>query len=115
MKLVKEEEDIPGNFTTVRGEYYIPNIGKTGFYKENGIIPDTTNDEDLREFLAAELMDKIGFPHSDIILATDKNGKNGCLSVNILNENEEFIGPSKEVKLDGNINNIDDFINWDLK
>lgn len=53
-------------------------------------------DEDLRELLAAKLMDKIGFSHSDVILATDENGENGCLSVNILNENEEFVEPSKE-------------------
>lgn len=72
-------------------------------------------DEDLRELLAAKLMDKIGFSHSDVILATDENGENGCLSVNILNENEEFVEPSKERIQYRAINNIDDFINFDLE
>lgn len=32
---VREEKDIPGNFTSVRGEYFIPEINKTAFYKKN--------------------------------------------------------------------------------
>lgn len=115
MQLAKEEDKIPGNFTSVRGEYYIPDIGKTGFYKLNGCMLDARDDEDLRELLAARLMDRIGFLHSDIILATDENGQNGCLSVNILNENEEFVEPSKKGIQYRAINNIDDFINWDLE
>lgn len=115
MQLVKTENEIPGNFTSVRGEYYISNIGKTGFYKLNGCMIDAKNDEDLRELLAAKLMDQIDFFHSDIILATDENGQNGCLSVNILKENEEFIEPSNKTINYRTINTIDDFINWDLK
>ena len=38
LTLVKEENQIPGNFTSVIGEYYIPKIGKTGFYKMNGCM-----------------------------------------------------------------------------
>lgn len=114
-ELVKNEDNILGNFTSVRGEYYIPDIGKTGFYKLNGCMLDARDDEDLRELLAARLMDRIGFLHSDIILATDENGQNGCLSVNILNENEEFVEPSKKGIQYKAINNIDDFINWDLE
>ena len=114
-ELVKNEDNILGNFTSVRGEYYIPDIGKTGFYKLNGCMLDARDDEDLRELLAARLMDRIGFLHSDIILATDENGQNGCLSVNILNENEEFVEPSKKGIQYRAINNIDDFINWDLE
>ena len=30
---IKNEEDIPGNFTSIRGEYYIPYFNKTSFYK----------------------------------------------------------------------------------
>lgn len=115
MQLAKEEDEIPGNFTSVRGEYYIPEIGKTGFFKLNGCMLDARNDEDLREVLAARLMDQIGFLHSDIILATDENGEKGCLSVNILNENEEFVEPSKDLIQYRAINNIDDFINFDLE
>ena len=114
-ELVKNEDNILGNFTSVRGEYYIPDIGKTGFYKLNGCMLDARDDEDLRELLAARLMDRIGFLHSDIILATDENGQNGCLSANILNENEEFVEPSKKGIQYRAINNIDDFINWDLE
>ena len=32
---VRTESEIEGNFTSVRGEYYVPSINKTGFYKEN--------------------------------------------------------------------------------
>ena len=113
-ELVKSEEDIPGNFTSVKGEYYIPDIGKTGFYKLNGCMIDAKNDEDLRELLAARLMDQIGFPHSDIVLVMDENGQKGCLSVNILNESEEFVQPIENGIYFGPIYNVEDFINNDL-
>ena len=115
MQLVKEEAEIPGNFTSVTGEYDIPSIGKTGFFKLNGCMASANNDEDLRELLAAKLMDRIGFLHSDIILAMDENGEKGCLSVNILEENEEFVKPSDEEILYRPVNNIEEFINWDLE
>ena len=34
-KKVKNEEDIPGNFTSVMGEYFVPTENRTGFYKLN--------------------------------------------------------------------------------
>ena len=113
LKLVREEYEIPGNFTSIRGEYYISSIGKTGFLKFNGCMVDAQNDEDIRELLAAKIMEQIGFPHADIILTIDKEGENGCLSVNILNENEKFIDISK-IEQYRPINNIEDFISNDL-
>ena len=32
---VKDEANIPGNFTSVCGEYFVPSMNKTGFYKTN--------------------------------------------------------------------------------
>ncbi len=113
LSLVRGENEIPGNFTAVRGEYYINSIEKTGFFKLNGCMLDAQNDEDLRELLASKIMEQIQFPHADIIPAIDDNGENGCLSVNILNENEEFIDLSKTGQYRP-INSIEDFINNDL-
>ena len=115
MQLVRDEDEIPGYFTSVEGEYYIPDIGKTGFYKLNGCMVGAINDEDLRELLASRIMDQIGFGHSDILLATDENGENGCLSVNILDGNEEFVEPDIEAIQFRTINDIDDFIDLDLE
>ena len=115
LTLVKEENQILGNFTSVVGEYYIPQIGKTGFYKMNGCMIGAKEDEDLREMLSARVMDKIGFPHADILLASDNENGNGCLSINILNENEEFIEPDKNLVKYRQINRIDDFIENDLE
>ena len=35
-KLIRDEKEIEGNFTSVVGEYAIPGMEKTGFFKENG-------------------------------------------------------------------------------
>lgn len=90
LELVRKEEDIPGNFISVRGEYFISEIGKTAFYKENGCMDDAHNDEDLRELFASQLLNEIDIPHADIILAYNEN-RHGCLSINILKENEAFV------------------------
>lgn len=37
-KKVRDENDIPSNFTSVRGEYLIPGMNITGFYKMNGCM-----------------------------------------------------------------------------
>ena len=55
LTLVKDEDDILGNFTSVRGEYYIPQIGKTGFYKMNGCMMGGDKDEDFRELISVYL------------------------------------------------------------
>lgn len=56
--------------------------------------------EDLRELLASNVLSTIGFPHADIVLICDDKGTyshnleehhNGCFSINVLKENEEFI------------------------
>ena len=127
---VNSKVNIDGNFgaSSVVGEYYIPSIGKTGFYKENGYTPDSKNDEDLRELFCSKIMEKIGFPHADIILAhDDENNRNGCLSVNILNEDEHFVNPISEYLSNPDIpqlakifhlfkfDSIDDFIKDDLE
>lgn len=75
---VKNPENIDSTFgsASVLGEYYIPSIGKTGFYKENGHAPHSKHDEDLRELFCSKIMEKIGFPHAEIVLAhDDENNK----------------------------------------
>lgn len=115
LKLVKEENEILGNFTSVRGEYAIPKTGKTGFYKLNDCMIGGKNEEDLRELLSSRIMDIIGFPHADILLVSDEKNGNGCLSMSILNENEHFVAPEAQRTEFKPINNIDDFINKDLE
>lgn len=115
LKLVKEEDEILGNFTSVRGEYAIPETGKAGFYKLNGCMIGGKNEEDLRELLSSRIMDIIGFPHADILLVSDEKNGNGCLSMSILNENEHFVEPEAQESEFKPINNIDDFINKDLE
>ena len=114
-KLVKAEEEIPGNFTSVRGEYYIPEIGKTGFYKLNGCMVGAKDDEDLRELFASKLMAQIEFPHAKIILISDEENRNGCLSVNILDKDETFCMPNLEKFQFRKIETINDFIENDLE
>lgn len=119
-KKVREEDDIPGNFTSVRGEYFIPGINKTAFYKMNGCMVDTHADEDLRELLASKMLDTIGVPHADIVLAQDDSGEynnlekhsKGCLSVNILKENENFAEIPNPIY--GPIKTVSDFIDHDI-
>ena len=72
-------------------------------------------EEDLRELLSARLMDKIEFPHADILLASDNENGKGCLSVNILNEKEQFVEPDEKLVKYRPINGIDDFIEHDLE
>lgn len=115
LTLVKDEDEILGNFTSVRGEYYIPKIGKTGFYKMNGCMVGGNEEEDFRELISARLMDKIGFPHADILLASDNEKSKGCLSVNILNEYEQFVEPDEKLVEYRPINRVDDFIEHDLE
>lgn len=115
LKLVKEEEEILGNFTSVRGEYVIPGTGKTGFYKLNGCMIDGKNEEDLRELFSSRIMDIIGFPHANILLVSDEKNGNGCLSMSVLNENEHFVEPKVQEGKYNPINSIEDFINNDLE
>ena len=49
LKLVKEDNQILRNGTSVRGEYAISKTGKTGFYKVNGCMTGGNDEEDLRE------------------------------------------------------------------
>ena len=113
-KLVKDELDIPGSFTSVKGEYYIPEVNNTGFFKINNVIDDAHNDEDYRELVASKFMQRVGYPCADILLA--KSGNNmGCLSVNILKENETFIDPDYECKYTKPQYSINEYIKNDLK
>lgn len=119
-KKVREEFDIPGNFTSVRGEYFIPGLNKTAFYKMNGCMVDTHADEDLRELYASKVLDTIGAPHADIVLVEDDLGeynnkpehRRGCMSISILKPNENFA----EIKnpLCGPIKTVSDFIEHDV-
>ncbi len=49
-----EEDDIPGNFTSGRGAYLIPDMNEIGFYKENECMIGDEQDADLRELLASK-------------------------------------------------------------
>lgn len=113
--LERQENELLGNFTSVRGEYYIPQIGKTGFYKENGCMLEGNEEEDLRELVASKIMEKIDFPHAIILLASNEENKNGCISVNILNKNENFKQPKSQETKYKPINNIEDWIKSDLE
>lgn len=42
---IKDEDEIPGNFTSVMGEYFVPSMNRTGFYKLNSSFG---NNPDLR-------------------------------------------------------------------
>ena len=88
-ELVKDERDIPGCYTSVRGEYFIPAIGKTGFYKTNKSFFETV---DLVEHLASSVLKKLEIPCADIVLAkNDADNDIGCFSMNVLEEDEHFI------------------------
>lgn len=114
---IKDETDISGNFTSVSGEYFVPGINRTGFYKLNSSF---SNNPDLREFLASLLLKKIGVPVADILLVYDDNIQdNGCLSMNILKDGEYFLEdePFEDRKLPENIKELqglDRFIEGDL-
>ena len=115
LRLVRPSFELKGSFTSVMGEYFIPTIEKTGFYKESGWNRGAEKDEDLRELLATKILDKIGFEHADIILATDGKGKHGCISVNILDQNEEFIETDMIIIEPGREPSANDFILIDLE
>lgn len=121
LKKVRDEMEIPGNFTSVRGEYLLPGMNKTGFYKMNGCMVDAHEDEDLRELLASNILSTIGIPHADIVLINDDKAEHsfnnekysrGCLSMNILRENESFAQLPDFVH--GPIKTVNDFIENDL-
>lgn len=115
LKQEKGEFDLPGNSTSVRGEYFIPQINKTGFFKQNGcMIGETRGKEDFLELFASRIMDIIGFPHAEILLAKDDNFGNGCLSINILRENEHFVEPDMTQDFYDSHRDIDGFIERDL-
>lgn len=116
---VRTESEIEGNFTSVRGEYYVPSISKTGFYKQSGCMLDANGDEHLREALASDILKMIGMPCADVIMVHDDiNNENGCLSVNILNPNEQFvsseIGHFDPYTSSKPVYNINDYIENDL-
>lgn len=92
-KKVKDEKDIPGNFTSVRGEYMDPATGKTGFYKLNASF---WGEPDLRELLGSIILKSVGVPCADIELVYDdiEQNDNGCLSMSILKPGEQFVEQS---------------------
>ena len=113
---IKDEGELSGNFTSVIGEYFIPNENKTGFYKTNAGIKSTA---DLRELLASILLQEIKIPVSDILLAyDDEHNEKGCISMNILNEGEQFLEifpyPYDEIPQNLREFNLDNFIESDL-
>ena len=88
-KLVKDESDIPGCYTSVRGEYFIPTMGRTGFYKTNESFFENV---DLVEHLSSSILSKLEIPCADIVLAKDdERNDRGCFSMSVLGENEHFI------------------------
>ena len=61
LSLIKKRDEISGSFASVRGEYYIPQIGRTGFYKENtNIVKEIPNEYDLRELFCSRIFETIG-------------------------------------------------------
>ncbi|MCI8640444.1 MAG: hypothetical protein HFJ59_01005 [Clostridia bacterium] len=109
-KKVLEEDDIHGNFTSVRGAYLIPNINQVGFYKKDNC---TVTNSDLRELLAMKVLEIIGMPHADIVPIYDEENKNnGCFSLNILKESEMFISLPSET---GQVNTVKKIIENDIK
>lgn len=108
-----EEDDIPGNFTSVRGAYFIPEINEIGYYKSNGCMIGAENDEDLREVLSSKILEVIEIPHADIVPIYDEvNKQNGCMSINILKDNEDFIETESKYK---EIITVKDFIESDIE
>lgn len=89
-KLITKEEEIPGNFTSVRGEYMDPLTKKAGFYKLNSSF---WGQPDLRELLGSIILKSIGVPCADIELVYDDimEKDNGCLSMSILKQGEQFV------------------------
>lgn len=116
LKFEKGEFELPGNFTSVKGEYYIPQINRTGFFKQNGcMLGETMNQEDYIEQFSSRILDIIGFTHADILLARDDTFGNGCLSLNILRENEHFVN-TNELEVPNILpKDIDEFIIKDLE
>lgn len=113
---VKDESDIPGNFTSVMGEYFVPSENRTGFYKLNCSFG---NNPDLRELLASILLKSIDVPAADIILVYDDEMKdNGCISMSILQEGEQFLPIDYSIDVQKNIPDnlmgLDRFIATDL-
>lgn len=114
-KKVKEEIDIPGNFTSVRGAYFIPGINKLGFYKENGCMIGAMEDADLRELLASDILEVIEVPHADIIpIYSEEDKRNGCFSVSILGDYESFVDTPIEI-YGNSIDTVSDFVEEDAK
>lgn len=115
--MIRADDEIPGNLesTSLIGEYIIPGLKRTGFLKQNGCMMGASNDEDLREHLAANILENIGFPHADIILIYDsENEENACMSVNILQDNENFVDISRFKESQSYVT-IQDLVNNDLK
>ena len=112
-KLIKDESEIPGNFTSVRGEYQIPGTDKTGFFKQNVFIDDEYENKDYRELIASKFLKRIGVPCAETFLAT-KDGNRGSMSINILKPNEEFVDFDPLYKMQRLSNNIDEYIENDL-
>ena len=112
-KLIRNESEIPGNFTSVRGEYQIPGTDKTGFFKHNVFTDDEYESKDYREFVASKFLKRIGVPCAETFLAI-KDGNRGCMSINILKPHEEFIDFDPLYKMRRFSNNIDEYIENDL-
>ena len=91
---IKEAKDLPGDFRSVQGEYVIPKLTRTGFYKPNGYMLGSYYDADIRELLSSEILGLLDEPSADIALAKNGN-ENGCFSLNILKENEKFVEVSE--------------------
>lgn len=116
---VKDESDILGNFTSVRGEFKLPELNKTAFYKEDGCMLVANKDESIRELLASEILEILEVPHADITLTYNSEDQStGCLSHTILNPDEIFIehefytlANNIESYLDREIQNISKFPN----
>jgi len=114
---IRDEAEIPGNFSSVNGEYFVPSMNKTGFYKPNSSYSDIL---DLKEYFSSELLKRIGIPVADIMLVyDDKTQLNGCLSMNILKDGEEFLEDSPREQIDipekaKELKGLDQFIEIDL-
>ncbi len=112
---LKDEDDMTGNFISVKGEFILPETNKTAFYKEDGCTLAANNDESYREMLASEILDILNIPHADISLGYDsRTNHTGCFSHSILNKNETMIDRNCYYVNTTPIKNIEDFLNKEI-
>ena len=83
---------------------------RKGVYKVNGCMMFSDN-EDLRENLASNILNLVGKKAAEIELTYDEeNDEKGCFSYYIINEDEDLISGESNQIVDSNY--VSDYINW---